>query len=281
MATWSDLKIELMVTGTELNTWGDVTNDNFQYAVEQAIIGRGTVTLANPPANPTDISLVNSNASQVGRNYILNVVSTAALVSTANIQVSDIDKPFLVENNTTGGQDICIKTSGGVGVNIPAGRKALVYAFNDGVSNNVVFGPDYFVTPQIVNPTSSTGTFSDPTLSRPLTNGGKVVVSALGTLTTGTTTINLATAQVYTATITASNTVTFAFSNAPSAGQAQIVLLRLTNGGSGTVVWPVGTLFANGGTAPILTVSGIDMLGIYYDVTSGNYMVFVIGADIQ
>jgi len=194
--------------------------------------------------------------------------------------VSDINKPFLVENNTTGGQDICVKTSGGVGVNIPAGRKALVYSFNDGVSNNVVFGPDYFYTPQLVNPTSSTGTFSDPTLSRPLTNGGKVVVSALGTLTTGTTTINLATAQVYTATITASNTITFAFSNAPSAGQSQIVLLRLTNGGSGTVNWPAGTKFSFG-VAPILTASGVDMLGIFYDVTTTTYMVFVIGTDVK
>lgn len=280
MPTYSDLKIELMTTGTELNTWGTVTNNNFEYAVEQAIIGRGTVTLANPPANPTDIQLVNTNAAQTGRNYILDVVSAGTLSATANILVSNIDKPFLVENNTTGGQDICIKTSGGVGVNIPAGRKALVYSYNDGVSNNVVFGPDYFVTPQLVNPTSSTGTFTSPTLSRPLTNGGKVVVSALGTLTTGTTTINLANAQVYTATVTASNTITFAFSNAPSAGQSQIVLLRLTNGGSGTIVWPAGTKFSFG-LPPTLTISGVDMLGIYYDVTTTTYMVFVIGSDIK
>lgn len=280
MSTYSNLKIELIGIGEQLNTWGTTTNTNLGTALEEAIVGRETLTLANPPANPTDISLVSTNASQIGRNYILNVVSAGTLSATANIQVSSIDKPFLVENNTTGGQNICIKTSGGVGVNIPAGRKALVYSFNDGVSNNVVFGPDYFSTPQLVNPTSSTGTFTDPTLSRPLTNGGKVVVSALGTLTTGTTTINLATAQVYTATVTASNTITFAFSNAPSAGQSQIVLFRLTNGGSGTIVWPAGTKFSFG-LAPTLTIAGVDMLGIYYDVTTTTYMVFVIGSDVK
>ena len=280
MPTYSDLKIELMTTGTELNTWGTVTNNNFEYAVEQAIIGRGTVTLANPPANPTDIQLVNTNAAQTGRNYILNVVSTGSLAATANILVSNINKPFLVENNTTGGQDICIKTSGGVGVNIPAGRKALVYSYNDGVSDNVAFGPDYFYAPQLVNPTSSTGTFTSPTLSRSLTSGGKIVVSALGTLTTGITTIDLATAQVYTATISTGNSITFAFSNAPSAGQSQVVLMRLTNAGSGTIAWPAGTKFPNA-VAPVLTTSGVDMLGVYYDVTTTTYMVFVIGINMS
>ena len=280
MPTYSDLKIELMTTGTELNTWGTVTNNNFEYAVEQAIIGRGTVTLANPPANPTDIQLVNTNAAQTGRNYILNVVSTGSLAATANILVSNINKPFLVENNTTGGQDICIKTSGGVGVNIPAGRKALVYSYNDGVSDNVAFGPDYFYAPQLVNPTSSTGTFTSPTLSRSLTSGGKIVVSALGTLTTGITTIDLATAQVYTATISTGNSITFAFSNAPSAGQSQVVLMRLTNAGSGTIAWPAGTKFPNA-VAPVLTTSGVDMLVVYYDVTTTTYMVFVIGINMS
>jgi hypothetical protein len=270
MSTYSDLKIELIVTGDQLNTWGATTNTNLGTALEEAIVGRATLTLANPPANPTDISLVNTNSSQIGRNYILNVVSAGTLSTTANIQVSAIDKPFLVENNTTGGQAILIKTSGGAGVTIPAGFKTLVYSYNDGISDDVVYGIDYLSSP----------TIASPTLSRPLTNGGKVVVSALGTLTTGTTTINLATAQVYTATITAANTIVFAFSNAPAAGESQIVLLRLTNGGSGTIIWPAGTKFSYG-LAPNLTVSGVDMLGIYYDVTTTTYMVFVVGTDMS
>jgi hypothetical protein len=118
-------------------------------------------------------------------------------------------------------------------------------------------------------------TITTPVLDKPLSNGAKVVVSDLGTLTTGTTTINLAAAQVYTATISVANTVTFAFSNAPSASQSQVVILRLSNAGNGTILWPVGTKFANG-VAPTFT-SGIDMLGIYYDVTTSTYMVFVAG----
>lgn len=114
----------------------------------------------------------------------------------------------------------------------------------------------------------------------PVFIASRVTVSALGTLTTGTTTIDLATAQVYTATITASNTITIAFSNAPSAGQSQIVLLRLTDAGGGTIVWPANTKFS-AGTAPTLTASGVDVIGVYYDVTTTTYMVFVIGLDVK
>jgi hypothetical protein len=278
MSIYSPLKIELINTGDQNNTWGITTNLNLGTALEEAIVGRASVVIANPPASPlaADLTLVNSPSSQVARHFILNITSAGTLASTQTIQVPSINKPYIIENNTTGGQALLIKTSGGTGVTVPAGTKTLVYAYNNGVSNDVVYGINYLSAPTITG-----GTFTDPTLSRPLTNGGKVVVSALGTLVTGTTTINLAIAQVYTATITALNTITFAFSNAPAAGQSQVVLMRLTNGGSGTIVWPVGTKFANGGATPSLTVSGVDMLGIYYDVTTTTYMVFVVGTDIQ
>ena len=269
---YSSLKLDLMLTGTENNTWGTITNLNIGTALEEAIVGRASVVIANPPASPlaADLTLVDSPASQTARHFILNITSAGTLVSTQTIQVPSINKPYIIENNTTGGQALLIKTAGGTGVTVAAGTKTLVYAYNNGVSNDVVYGINYLNAPII----------SEGTLNRPITNGGKLVVSALGTLTTGTTTINLASAQVYTATVTASNTITFAFSNAPPAGQSQIVLLRLTNGGSGTVIWPAGTKFSFG-LAPTLTIAGVDMLGIYYDVTTTTYMVFVVGTDVK
>jgi len=120
---------------------------------------------------------------------------------------------------------------------------------------------------------------SGASITTPIVSGEKVIVSALGSLTTGTTTIDLSTAQVFTATITGGNTITFAFSNAPAAGQSQVIILRLENGGAGTIIWPVGTQF-NGSIAPSLTASGVDILGVYYDVTTTTYMVFEIGIDM-
>jgi hypothetical protein len=128
--------------------------------------------------------------------------------------------------------------------------------------------------------TTSTGSSAVVLSTTPTLTGPRFIVSALGTLTTGTTTIDLATANSYSATITASNTITIAFSNAPSAGNSQVVLLRLTNAGGGTLVWPANTKFA-AGTAPTLTASGVDVLGVYYDVTTTTYMIFVIGLDVK
>ena len=274
---YSALKLNLMVTGTENNTWGDVTNLNLGTALEEAIVGRSSVIIANPPASPiaATLTLVDSPSSQTARNFILNVTSAGTLSSTQTIEVPSINKPYIVENNTTGGQSLLIKTAGGTGVTVPAGTKTLLYAYNNGVSNDVVYGINYLSSPTIAG-----GTLTSSSLASSLIQGQKMVVSALGTLTTGTTTINLASAQVYTATITATNTITFAFSNAPSAGQSQVVLMRLTNGGSGTIVWPAGTKFPSA-VAPILSTAGVDMLGIYYDVTTTTYMVFTIGINVS
>jgi hypothetical protein len=128
--------------------------------------------------------------------------------------------------------------------------------------------------------TGETGTGALVFGTTPVLVGSRITVSALGTLTTGTTTLDLATAQVYTATITASDTITIAFSNAPSSGQSQVVLLRLIDAGGGTIVWPANTKFT-AGAAPTLTASGVDVLGVYYDVTTTTYMVFVIGLDVK
>lgn len=108
----------------------------------------------------------------------------------------------------------------------------------------------------------------------------KIKVNDIGTQSTAgaTVTINLATHTIHTITLAA--TTTFAFSNAPSSGESQVVYLRITNGGSTTITWPASTKYA-GGTPPTLTLSGVDLLGVVYDLTTTTYMVFVIGLDVK
>jgi hypothetical protein len=64
------------------------------------------------------------------------------LTVTRNLIVPTIEKQYLVENNTTGGQSIVVKTTAGTGITIPNGKKAHVYA--DGT--NVVQASDFFPT---------------------------------------------------------------------------------------------------------------------------------------
>ena len=134
-STYSDLKIELIATGEQSGSWGTTTNTNLGTAIEEAITGRAEANFASD----ADLTLgyTDTNGAQVFRNLILNVTGTIS--TTRNLIVPTINKVYIVENNTTGSQDIVIKTSGGTGITVPNGSTTVVYA--DGT--NVVSGVDY------------------------------------------------------------------------------------------------------------------------------------------
>ena len=128
MSTYSsNLKIELIGTGEQSGTWGATTNNNFSNVLEQAIVGRGNPNYASD-ANLT-LTYTDSVASQTARNLYLNVTSTVGggLTATRNLVVPTINKTYVVENNTTGGQSIVVKTSAGTGVTVPNGKRVALY----------------------------------------------------------------------------------------------------------------------------------------------------------
>jgi len=124
-STYSDLKFELIGTGDQSGTWGTTTNDNFGTAVEQAITGFGN-PIFTTDANLT-ISLTNTVALQTARALVLNATSSGSLTATRELIVPTIEKQYIVQNNTTGGQSITVKTSAGTGITITNGRKAHLY----------------------------------------------------------------------------------------------------------------------------------------------------------
>ena len=140
-STFSDLKIELIATGEQSGTWGSTTNNNLGIALEEAIVGRANADFASD-ADLT-LTLTNTNATQIARHYILNVTSAVSLSTTRNLIVPTIDKPYIVENNTTGAQSIVVKTSAGTGVTVPNGKTMMVYANSTNVVsafNNLASG---------------------------------------------------------------------------------------------------------------------------------------------
>jgi len=122
----SNLKIELMGTGENSGTWGNITNTNLGTALEQAIVGYGNPDYLSD-ANLT-ITLTDTNAAQAARALVLNVTSGfGSLTATRELVVPTVQKQYIVQNNTTGGQSITVKTSGGTGITVPNGRKAHLY----------------------------------------------------------------------------------------------------------------------------------------------------------
>jgi hypothetical protein len=164
-STYSDLKIELIGTGDQSGTWGTTTNANLGTALEEAIVGRATATFASD-ADLT-LTLTNSNATQVARNLVLNVTSGVSLTATRDLIVPAIEKPYIIQNNTTGAQSIRVIVAG-TGVTVPNGKTAIVYNNGTDVTTAIDFIPS-------------------------LTLGAALPVASGGTGSTSTTFVNLAT----------------------------------------------------------------------------------------
>ena len=133
-STYSALKIELIGVGEQSGTWGSTTNVNLGTALEEAIVGRATADFATD-ANLT-ITLTNANTTQVARHFVLNCTSTGSLTATRDLIVPAIEKPYIIQNNTSGGQSIRVIVAG-TSVTIPNGKTALVY--NDGTDVKYAF----------------------------------------------------------------------------------------------------------------------------------------------
>jgi hypothetical protein len=167
-STYSDLKIELIGTGDQSGTWGTTTNANLGTALEEAIVGRATATFASD-ADLT-LTLTNSNATQVARNLVLNVTSGVSLTATRDLIVPAIEKPYIIQNNTTGAQSIRVIVAG-TGVTVPNGKTAIVYNNGTDVTTAIDFIPS--LTLGAALPVASGGTG--------ITSFGSGVATFLGT----------------------------------------------------------------------------------------------------
>jgi hypothetical protein len=145
-STYSNLKIQLMTTGENLATWGNVTNVNLGTALEEAIVGSADVTFAS--GNVT-LTLSNANTTQTARNLRLNLIGTTG-GSTRNLVVPSIEKVYIVNN--TCADSVVVKTTAGTGITVPTGKTMWVY--NDGV--NVVDATTHLTSLTIGSPLALT-----------------------------------------------------------------------------------------------------------------------------
>lgn len=119
-STYSALKIQLMATGENSGTWGNVTNVNLGTALEEAIVGSENVTFAS--GNVT-LTLTDTNATQTARNLRLNLTGTTG--GARDLIVPAIEKLYIVNNGCA--DTVTIKVTGQTGVAVPAGKTLFVY----------------------------------------------------------------------------------------------------------------------------------------------------------
>jgi len=107
----TDLKLELMVTGENAGTWGDITNTNLNI-LQQAIGGYQEVSIAGG-AQTTALVFSNGVISN-GKNAVIKLTGT--ITGNQIVTIPDgIEKTYIIYNGTTGAFTVQIKTVSGTG----------------------------------------------------------------------------------------------------------------------------------------------------------------------
>jgi hypothetical protein len=124
----TDLKLELMATGENSGTWGDITNTNLDL-VQQAVVGYEEVSIAGGAGTTT---LVMSNAAlSNARNAVLKFTGT--ITGNRVVTIPDgIEKTYTVINGTTGAFTVEFKTASGTGTTFAASDKLIKLVYSDG-----------------------------------------------------------------------------------------------------------------------------------------------------
>ena len=145
-----NLRIELIASGEQANTWGITTNTNLGTLIEQAIAGMATIDVT---AGDVTLTALNGVTDQ-SRQMILNVTGTPG--TTRTLTAPAVTKMYVVANGSNA--SVIIETSlGGDTVTIPAGVSKIVYSDGTGF-----YEADFtnLLTPSRAVVTDSSGTIS-------------------------------------------------------------------------------------------------------------------------
>jgi hypothetical protein len=129
-SSFSDLGIELMVTGENAGTWGDKTNSNLNL-IQQAIAGYEEVSIAGG-AQTTALVITDATISN-GRNQIIKLTGTITGNQVVTIPDS-IEKSYIIINGTSGSFTVEFKTASGTGYTFGATEKQTRILISDGTN---------------------------------------------------------------------------------------------------------------------------------------------------
>jgi hypothetical protein len=134
MATYvNDLRLKEIATGDESGTWGTSTNTNLELIAEAFSYGTEVIT-TNADTHTTTIA---DGATDPGRSLYLKYTGTLDSACTITIGPNTVSKVWIIENGTSGSQDIIFSQGSGANITIPAGDTKVVYS--DGAGAGAAF----------------------------------------------------------------------------------------------------------------------------------------------
>jgi len=240
-STYSNLKIQLMATGENSGTWGNVTNDNLGIAIEQAITGSVDVTVSSD----TTLTLTDTNAAQNARALRLNIGGSGGF----NLTVPSIQKLYLVNNGTLGA--VVVKNASGSTVTVPTAKTMWVFSTGTGVVDAVTHLTSLTLGSALPIASGGTGSTSTTYANLQSNVSGTLPIANGGTGTTSTTFANLQSNVSGTLPIanggTGSTSTTYANLQSNVSGT-----LPIANGGTGSTSTTYANLQSNvSGTLPV------------------------------
>jgi hypothetical protein len=254
-----NLGAELITYSEKANTWGDIVNTSIKI-LERASTG------------VTDYAIAGATTTFTATDWALNDYQyasfrfTGVLGADSTVNFPTRDKLYIVENATTGSFSLTVKVTGGTGVIVPQGTRAIL--ISDG--------------------TNMTGTVLQPYAANLSTLG-----SSNGTLTayretrvagsaSGTTILDLSSANIFDMS-QAVNITTFTFANAPASGYAySFTLIRRKDATATarTIAWPASVKWPSA-VAPILTqtTGAIDVFSFLTTDGGTTWLGYISGLD--
>lgn len=131
-----NLKLTLIATGAQAGTWGDTTNTNLGYLLEESICGYITQAVTT---GTSTILTMDQGVSCTARNMFIELTGTGG--ASTYLEVPDSTKLYFIYNNTSGA--VTVRGAGGSGVSVPNGaRYLLVYNGTDitsAISSNLTY----------------------------------------------------------------------------------------------------------------------------------------------
>jgi hypothetical protein len=140
----NDLRLNEMATGDGSGTWGTTTNTNLELIAEAFSYGTEVIT-TNADTHTTTIA---DGATDPGRSLYLKYTGTLDSACTITIGPNTVSKVWIIENGTSGSQNIILSQGSGANITIPAGDTKVVYS--DGAGAGAAF-VDAFASLSVVD----------------------------------------------------------------------------------------------------------------------------------
>jgi hypothetical protein len=294
-STWTlNNAIEKIADGEKTDTWGQITNRNFDI-LDRAASGVGTIDLSSSGAAHTLYTTDGTvgDALTDGMFKVL-VLSGATEACTITISPNDADKLYFVDNDS--GYDCTFSQGSGANVTVTNGATGIIYA--DGAGATAAVKPIIDSTTLSALGVSATAADLNRTsvTTLGLTEASKVVTADANgvvsfdngtieevtsvTSSSNAATINLRDGNVFEHDLT--ENVSYTFSNPAASGRASCFVLKVIQDSTArTITWPASVDWASA-TAPTLTSinNGVDVFGFltidggttYYGFTLGQAM---------